>query len=88
MKVLMILAAVLCLFVPQAIYAQAWKACRAFRFVEKEVVVAEGLDVTLRLRATDYVMTIQVLHIAEIEKESPELAKLLGLIYKHFSEKR
>lgn len=72
----------------QEIYAQAWKACREFRFVEKKVVISEGLNLTLRLRATDKVLMIEVLHIAEIEKENPELARLLGLIYKHLSDKR
>jgi len=70
------------------IYVQAWWACRAFRFVEKKVPISEGLDLTLRLSAGDGVLMIQVRHIAEIEKENPDLNRLLGLITKHISKMR
>ena len=69
------------------IYVQAWRACRAFRLVDKKGAIAEGLDLTLRLTTGDSVLMIEVRHIAEIEKESPELNRLLGLIDKQLSKK-
>ena len=68
------------------IYVQAWKAFQAFRFAEKKVVIADGMHVTLQLRATGRVLEMQVFNIGEIEKESPELARLFLLMEKYLSK--